>query len=102
MARGKFNKRGGGPRVDAQSAEEIELRNRRLAELDQQRAERRAESDDEDATVPDGKEDGEEGKKDDKNGEDKEEYMDGEEPEGGGDAIGSAPANGVFDMIEYI
>jgi hypothetical protein len=37
MARGKFNKRGGGPRLDAQNAEEIEIRNARLAELEEQR-----------------------------------------------------------------
>mmetsp|Transcript_117705 Transcript_117705/g.175816 ORF Transcript_117705/g.175816 Transcript_117705/m.175816 type:complete len:198 (+) Transcript_117705:170-763(+) len=43
MARGKFNKRGGGKRVDAQSADEIEQRNQRLAEFEEQRAQRRAE-----------------------------------------------------------
>ena len=42
MARGKFNKRGGGPRLDAQSAEEIEIRNARLAEFEEERAARRA------------------------------------------------------------
>jgi hypothetical protein len=47
MARGRFNKRGGGPRLDAQSAEEIEYRNRQLAELEEARANRRADSDDE-------------------------------------------------------
>lgn len=46
MARGKFNKRGGGPRLDAVSAEEIELRNQRLAELEEQRAQRRADEED--------------------------------------------------------
>jgi hypothetical protein len=45
MARGKFNKRGGGPRFNAQSAEEIEQRNSRLAELDEERALRRQDSD---------------------------------------------------------
>jgi hypothetical protein len=48
MARGKFNKRGGGPRLDAQSAEEIEYRNQQLAELEEARAQRRADSDEED------------------------------------------------------
>jgi len=43
MARGKFNKRGGGKRVDAQSADEIEQRNQRLAEFEETRAKRRAE-----------------------------------------------------------
>ena len=43
MARGKFNKRGGGARIDAQSAEEIELRNERLAAFEEERARRRAE-----------------------------------------------------------
>ncbi len=43
MARGKFNKRGGGKRVDAQSADEIEQRNQRLAEFEENRAKRRAE-----------------------------------------------------------
>jgi hypothetical protein len=47
MARGKFNKRGGGPRLDAVSAEEIELRNNRLAELAEARVARRAEEDEE-------------------------------------------------------
>jgi hypothetical protein len=47
MARGKFNKRGGGPRLDPVNAEEIELRNTRLAELDEERTARRADSDDE-------------------------------------------------------
>uniref|UniRef100_A0A7S3LDZ8 SAP domain-containing protein n=1 Tax=Amphora coffeiformis TaxID=265554 RepID=A0A7S3LDZ8_9STRA len=42
MARGKFNKRGGGPRLDAVSAEEIEIRNQRLADLEEERAARRA------------------------------------------------------------
>jgi hypothetical protein len=46
MARGKFNKRGGGPRLDPVNAEEIELRNTRLAELDEERTARRADSDD--------------------------------------------------------
>ena len=48
MARGKFNKRGGGPRFNAESAAEIEQRNQRLAELDERRAERRAEEEDDD------------------------------------------------------
>ena len=43
MARGKFNKRGGGKRVDAQSADEIEQRNERLAEFEENRTKRRAE-----------------------------------------------------------
>ncbi len=47
MARGKFNKRGGGPRLDAVNAEEIEIRNQRLAELEEERAQRRADSSDE-------------------------------------------------------
>lgn len=45
MARGKFNKRGGGPRFHAESGEEIELRSARLAELDDVRAQRRADED---------------------------------------------------------
>lgn len=52
MARGKFNKRGGGQRLDAVSAEEIELRNERLAAFEEERARRRAEE---------GAEEGEEG-----------------------------------------
>lgn len=55
MARGKFNKRGGGARLDAQSAEEIELRNERLAAFEDERARRRAEE------AEDGEEGGEEG-----------------------------------------
>lgn len=48
MARGKFNKRGGGPRLDAVNAEEIEIRNAQLAELEEARnARREEESDDE-------------------------------------------------------
>ena len=43
MARGKFNKRGGGKRVDAQSADEIEQRNQRLADFEENRVKRRAE-----------------------------------------------------------
>lgn len=48
MARGKFNKRGGGPRLDPVNAEEIELRNTRLAELDEERTQRRADEDGDD------------------------------------------------------
>lgn len=44
MARGKFNKRGGGPRLDAVNQEEIEIRNNRLAELEEVRTQRRAEA----------------------------------------------------------
>jgi hypothetical protein len=44
MARGKGKKRGGMSRFAAQSAEEIEERNRRLAEFDAQRNARRAEA----------------------------------------------------------
>lgn len=44
----KFNKRGGGQRLDAQSAEEIEQRNQRLAEFEERRAARRADEDDDD------------------------------------------------------
>lgn len=44
MARGKYNKRGGGSRFAAQSAEEIEQRNARLEELDEQRSKRREEA----------------------------------------------------------
>ena len=62
MARGKFNKRGGGSRLDAQSAEEIELRNERLAAFEEERTRRRAEE----------AEEGEEGE-------------DGEKKEGGDD-----------------
>jgi hypothetical protein len=63
MARGKFNKRGGGKTFEAQSAEEIELRNKRLAEFEEERARRRAEEG--------ADEDGEDGGDDD--GEDTEE-----------------------------
>jgi hypothetical protein len=42
MARGKFNKRGGGKRLDAQSEAEIELRNERLAAFEEDRTKRRA------------------------------------------------------------
>jgi hypothetical protein len=48
MARGKFNKRGGGPRLDAENEEEIEIRNNRLAELEEQRQARREGEDDSD------------------------------------------------------
>ena len=51
MARGKGKRgggRGGGKRFAAQSAEEIEQRNERLAEFDAARAKRRADADDED------------------------------------------------------
>lgn len=64
MARGKFNKRAGGPRLDAVNAEEIEIRNARMEELEEQRASRRAEEDED--------EDGEEGKGDEKEKEKKE------------------------------
>lgn len=50
MARGKGKRgggRGGGRRFAAQSAEEIEQRNERLAEFDAQRAKRRADAEDE-------------------------------------------------------
>jgi hypothetical protein len=47
MARGKFNKRAGGRRNDAQSAQEIEQRNQRLAEFEEQRTKRRAEAEEE-------------------------------------------------------
>lgn len=49
--KGKFNKRGGrggGSRFQATSAEEIEQRNNRIAQFDEQRARRRAEEDDDD------------------------------------------------------
>lgn len=46
MARGKFNKRGGGPRFHAESGEEIDIRSARLAELDDVRAQRRADDSD--------------------------------------------------------
>ena len=54
MARGKFNKRGGGRRVDAQSADEIEQRNQRLAEFEESRAKRRAEEEEAENGVVDG------------------------------------------------
>ena len=54
MARGKFNKRGGGPRFHAESGEEIDLRSQRLAELDEVRNQRRAEEDDDDEEGKDG------------------------------------------------
>lgn len=44
MARGKYSKRGGGSRFAATSAEEIEQRNARMAELDEARAKRREEA----------------------------------------------------------
>ena len=44
MARGKGPKRGGGKRFAAESAEEIEQRNARLAVFDEERAKRRAEA----------------------------------------------------------
>ena len=48
MARGKFkNKRGGGKTFSAQSAEEIEQRNARLAEFEEEREKRRAEAEEE-------------------------------------------------------
>lgn len=68
MARGKFNKRGGGPRLDAISAEEIEIRNQRLAELEEQRAQRRAESDEEDEEGEEAAEEEKEGDKKPKKG----------------------------------
>jgi len=58
MARGKGKKRGGMSRFAAQSAEEIEERNRRLADFDAQRNARRAEAGCSDAE--DEEEDGEE------------------------------------------
>jgi len=57
MARGKFNKRGGGKRLDAQSADEIEQRNQRLAEFEENRTKRRAEEEEaENGGGDDGKE----------------------------------------------
>jgi hypothetical protein len=56
MARGKFNKRAGGPRLDAVNAEEIEIRNARMEELEEQRANRRAEEDEDDEEGGDEKE----------------------------------------------
>jgi hypothetical protein len=47
MARGKFNKRAGGKRNEAQSAEEIEQRNQRLVEFEEQRTKRRADAEEE-------------------------------------------------------
>jgi len=68
MARGKFNKRGGGPRLDAVNAQEIEQRNARLAELEEQRAQRRAEAEEdeqaEEGAEGDGKNEAEEAKED--------------------------------------
>lgn len=57
--RGKFNKRGGpGARsgFQATTAEEIELRNQRMAEFDEQRAARRAADSDEEEEVVEGEE----------------------------------------------
>jgi hypothetical protein len=60
MARGKFNKRGGGPRLDAVNAQEIALRDARLADLEDARAARRlaeeeeADGDEKDDTEPAG------------------------------------------------
>jgi len=70
MARGKFNKRGGGQRLDAQSAEEIELRNERLKAFEEERTRRRAEEGE------DGDEDGEEGGGDGKEGGGEDETID--------------------------
>lgn len=67
MARGKFNKRGGGKRVDAQSAQEIEQRNQRLAEFEEERTRRRAEAEEEEA----GGEEGEDGDAEKESGTDK-------------------------------
>jgi hypothetical protein len=62
MARGKFNKRGGGKKFDCVSAEEIELRNKRLEEFEEQRAKRRAEEgEDEEGEAGEKKEEGKEG-----------------------------------------
>mmetsp|Transcript_5761 Transcript_5761/g.14385 ORF Transcript_5761/g.14385 Transcript_5761/m.14385 type:complete len:196 (-) Transcript_5761:492-1079(-) len=58
MARGKFNKRGGGRRVDAQSADEIEQRNQRLAEFEESRAKRRAEEEEAENGGVDGESEG--------------------------------------------
>lgn len=60
MARGKFNKRGGGKRVDAQSAQEIEQRNQRLAEFEEQRAKRRADAEEEENAEDEGGDDAKE------------------------------------------
>lgn len=68
--KGKFNKRGGrggrGSRFQATSADEIELRNSRVAQFDAARAKRRAEADDEDGEnegAPEGEEEVNEGVK---------------------------------------
>lgn len=58
----KFNKRGGGKRLDAQSAEEIEQRNQRLEEFEAARQARREE---EEGSDEDGEKGGEEAKDDD-------------------------------------
>jgi hypothetical protein len=62
MARGKFNKRGGGKRIDAQSAEEIEQRNTRLAEFEELRVQRRADAEEEDGGGGGGEGEGEKAK----------------------------------------
>jgi hypothetical protein len=65
MARGKFNKRGGGKKFDAVSAEEVELRNKRLEEFEEERAKRRAdEGCDEEGDAGGEKEEGKEGEGD--------------------------------------
>jgi hypothetical protein len=71
--RGKFNKRGGGGRpggFDAMSAEEIEIRNRQIAEQEERRAQRRMGDDDSDDDDDGDSKDGE-GKQGEKDKEEK-------------------------------
>lgn len=80
MARGKFDKRGGGKRLDAQSAEEIEQRNQRLEEMEAARQARRAAE--------------EEGEEDDGKGKDEEDADDDATPTAGSAAGPSSVSSG--------
>ena len=63
MARGKFNKRSGGPRLDAENVEEIEIRNNKLAELEDERQARRDAENDSDEDDDENGENGDKKKK---------------------------------------
>jgi hypothetical protein len=95
MARGKFNKRGGGPRLDPVNAEEIELRNTRLAELDEERTQRRADeegSDEDDNGEVEGTDADKEKKKKDKKAADKKKKEDKKKAAAAAAADPDAPA----------
>ena len=83
MARGKFNKRGGGKRLDAQSADEIEQRNQRLAEFEENRVQRRIDAEEEEKG---GADDG---------GEKKENHTSKKDSSGGGDGKEPGPKSAV-------